>query len=231
MPQTQAQLLIKGIRHTKKIGASIQHEHYRPALKEYIVERLDIKGKEGMVNWKAIGHYNRTLSLQRRSTRAKFITRWTPTELRQFKLKLSATPYCPLCKTELESTTHVTRCKSPLAVRHRSIALDVLENKLVKWHTHPELITLAITILTNEVAPVFLRNLTSNDPHVQQVIASQHTLGWHLLKLGFITDAWQEFQINLLERSGTDQPTREGIRWSNNMQAGLWEYTSSTWKA
>ena len=96
------------------------------------METLGITGKEHMFKWASIGHYNKTLSLQRRATRKKFITRWTPTNLRQFNLKLSTNPYCLLCKTELESTGHVTQCKSPLATKHRSIALDALEDKLVK---------------------------------------------------------------------------------------------------
>ena len=145
-----------------------------------------------MINWTAIGHYNRTLSLKRKDTRTKFVIRWTPINLRQFKLKLNDNPYYPLCKTELESSGHVTRCKAPIVVKHRSMALDEFEDKLVKWHTHPELTTLIIMFLTNEVAPVFLRNLTSNDPLVQQVINNQHTLRWHLLKLGIMTTAWQE---------------------------------------
>ena len=155
------------------------------------METLGITGKEHMVEWKSIGYYNKTLSLQWKITRTKFVTRWTPTNLRQFNLKLSKNPYYPLCKTELESTSHVTQCKSSLATRYSSIALDTLKDKLVKWHTHPELTTLVIKILTNDVAPVFLRNLTSNNPYLQRVVESQHSLGWYLLKLGIMSDTWQ----------------------------------------
>ena len=41
---------------------------------------------------------------------------------------------------------------------------------MTKWKTHPELITIIITILSSELAPIFIQNMKFQDPWVQQVI-------------------------------------------------------------
>ena len=92
------QLIIRGVRYTKTIGMNIQYEYYEQQAKEYLLDKLHITGKEHQLNLDSIAHFNKSLSQQRRATRAKFITRWAPTNLRLFEIKQSSTPYCPLCK-------------------------------------------------------------------------------------------------------------------------------------
>ena len=195
LPQTQAQLVMRGTRYTKKICKNIQHEHYDPEAKAYILDKLRITGKEDKIDFESIEHYNRTLSLHRRATRAKFVSRWTPTNLRQYELKQSPTPYCPLCKTKIETTEHITQCKSATAVQYRTQALETLEENLIKWDTHPEIVTLIIMVLSTEANPVYLQSLHSSNIHVQQIIIDQADISWNLVQLGILSTAWRKCQI------------------------------------
>ena len=60
-PQTQAQLVMRGTRYTKKICKKIQYEHYDPEAKAYILDKLRITGKEDRIDFEPIEHYNKTL--------------------------------------------------------------------------------------------------------------------------------------------------------------------------
>ena len=172
---------------------NIQYEHYDLESKTYLLDKLKIAGKGHMLDLETIGHFNKSLSQQRRATRAKFVTRWTPTNLRQYELNMAPSPYYPLFVTKLETTEHITQCQLASEIQYRTQAPDVLEENLTKWDTHPKLTTLILTVLSADSNPVFLQQLNSHDPYIQQVIDDQKALGWKLVQLSILAVTWRQY--------------------------------------
>ena len=101
------------------------------------------------------------------------------------------------------------------------MALNALEEKLIKWDTHPELVTLITHILESNAAPIFHRQLRSDDREVQQVITEQANLGWNLLGIGILGRAWKQCQIEYKRQRLAKAPEQEGTKWANKLQEGL----------
>ena len=60
LPQTQAQLITRGVRYTTTLDKTFQYKHYEGDAKGYISRKLGLTGKEHMVNWEiSAGSTNR----------------------------------------------------------------------------------------------------------------------------------------------------------------------------
>ena len=71
--------------------------------------------------------------------------------------------------------------------------------------------------------------MKDRDPWVQQVIQDKALFGWNLVKLGIIAISWELCQIEYKRQNLSNTPTNDGVKWSNRMQGGIWEYTSGAW--
>ena len=144
LPHTYALLRMGDSSFTGKIDRGIQSEIYRPKMRDYIVQKLNLAATQHLVDWESVGWLHCHFSLQRRTTRLKFIFHWAPTNARKVETNQGTDPRCPLCRHSPETTHHVLSCDSERARSHREEALRKLESQLTSSGTHPDLTTMVL---------------------------------------------------------------------------------------
>ena len=230
LPHTNAQLVIDGKRYTGSINKRIQYRMYEAKARQYISEKLGLHRTCGLIDWEPVGALHRRLSWKRRATRAKFIFRWAPTNSRQHLIGQSDTPQCPLCEQEHESTEHVFRCEEPTAVAVRKAALEDLEDTLVEASTHPDLVTLIVLALTEEVEAEQDSLLQHGEENLATLMRQQEDIGWGLVKYGFLGKAWARTQESWMRHTTSSMNTLRLGRWKKTVQDTLWQYVVTVWE-
>ena len=88
-------------------------------------------------------------------------------------------PYCPLCRSHIETVLHVLACDLEQARIFREGALTTLESELEALSTQPELTTLMVICVQkdNKNMPVIIKC----DPNIAKILTSQESIGWELL--------------------------------------------------
>ena len=226
LPQTRAQLHFPQDRYTGRVNEKIQHALWKGKAEEYILRKLDLRNK-ALVDWDSLGRHHRWLSWQRRATRLKLIFRWAPTNARGHVIQATDTPLCPLCNTCVETTGHVLQCTSPTATKARTAALANLEMSLDDIGTHPDLISLiSLATSTGEAPPC---ELADSDIDLHDIVEKQGTIGWHLLRFGFVAKAWKAEQSWWRMTQDPNYSSKKGERWAKQLLETLWEYIAAVW--
>ena len=115
----------------------------------------------------------------------------------------------------------MTTCKAVPARAYRKTAIEVVEDKLVRLGTHPEIITIIITALTleeNKTMPTIL----SQDNEIKAVIEEQHRIGWHLVQLGILSLKWGEFHQRYQHQKTNTANPNLATYWGQKIQPILW---------
>ena len=94
-----------------------------------------------MIDWRAIHESNLTLAKDCCLTQSKFVYRWTFTGTRKQLIKEKN--LFSLHFEGVKDHVHVLLCWAPMVALTRRSLLDKLEDKLVSFDTHPDLITSA----------------------------------------------------------------------------------------
>jgi len=142
---------------------------------------------------------------------------------------------CPCCQVEIETFSHVFKCKSPSASHHRTMALESLQKNLKNIHT-PENMVIAllhgITQWTTEVPIAQVRALTMESLQASNVVLTSafaeqyHSIGWLQLLLGRISKKWELAYTHYIKVPSSETYLNA---WSTSFIHHIWDYTHSLW--
>ena len=96
------------------------------------------------IDWESLKKSNQRLIINERATRSKYVYRWPYTNQCDHNFYRKNTSRCPLCNMEEEDQNHVQCCRDKSASEMREELLHILEDKLVKFKSHPDLVTLLL---------------------------------------------------------------------------------------
>ena len=63
-----------------------------------------------------------------------------------------------------------------------------------------------------------------------KILNSQESIGWELLKFGFISKDWAAAQLEHAKVTDPNHSQCSSDRWTRQTQYALWNYTSSIWE-
>ena len=119
------------------------------------------------------------------------------------------------------------QCTSPTATKARTAALADLETSLDDIGTHPDLISLiSLATSTREAPPC---ELADSDIDLHDIVEKQGTIGWHLLRFGFVAKAWKAEQSRWRMTQDPNYSSKKGERWAKQLLETLWEYIAAVW--
>jgi hypothetical protein len=132
---------IDGAKVTTKLKQRVIKRCGEEQLRQYMLNkhRLSDEKMEG-VNWQALQQYLRKLSPLRRATQIKLQHNWIPTKGFLFVQRRESCDQCPLCKSAVETASHVRQCREQVACQYRRERLEVLLQSLQGINTAPEII-------------------------------------------------------------------------------------------
>ena len=110
----------------------------------------------------------------------------------------------------------------------KQISMEILEIKLTKLDTHPQVVTLLIKALTldeHEDMP----EVESEDPAIQKIAEEKQKIGWYLIQLGILSTKWKELHEEHKRWKGDTLFINSGSSWGKKTQAILWAYTFGAW--
>ena len=102
-------------------------------------------------------------------------------------------PYCPLCRSHIETVSHVLACDLEQARTFQEGALTTLESELEALSTQPEPTTL--TVISVQKDNENMSVIKKCNPNVAKILTSQESIGWEILKYGFIAKDWSAAQL------------------------------------
>jgi ribonuclease HI len=234
LPSQQALLVHNGTAVTAKADKHIQQFVWNDQLEQYFYKRLNINPDlANEIDFTALDRFNKSLSTHRRCTRAKFVYRWAPTNERlHTKYREAKSPNCPMCQ-QIETTYHISRCKSKTTTIRREHELEMLERTLEQENTDPAIIVIFITALTNdEHEKNFPTEINNNT--ITQAMELQKKIGWNNFELGVLARKWRDAQAQYLktEEDMTQlQIQTNTTKWVKIVQECLWKYISGLWES
>ena len=127
---------------------------------------------------------------------------------------------------EIETTHHISRCKSTNTTTRQEHKLEIFEKTLERVSTNPAIIVTFITALTNtNQQEDFPRENTDNT--ILQAMKAQELIFWKNLELSIIATTWKTTQSQHLKEE-TDMSDRnirsQTDKWIITVQECLWKF-------
>ena len=65
--------------------------------------------------------------------------------------------------------------------------------------------------------------------HMHQVVAEQSSIGWGLVRYGFVSRAWRDCQQHYGQSTDPHYTSQQSERWARDLQIDHWEYVLGLW--
>ena len=226
LPHTRAQLHLPDGRHTGRVHTGVQYKLWGQNARTYIGRKLHLEEAWNLVDWDSLSRHHKSLSWQRRATRLKLIFRWAPTNARQCLVGQSDTPLCPLCGVEQETLDHVMGCDSPSATAAKREALAEFDQALDDIGTHPDIATLLCLAVDSGRRPLCD---AESDRDLSGIMVAQDTIGWGIVRYGFIAKEWTAAQTHWAESRDPNHSPKKTLRWAKQVQEHMWSFVTAIW--
>jgi len=234
-PNYKIRLRYQNMVVTSKLYETLQTSLHSRPLCLHIMKKANISERVfDLINWEAFGTSFRRFTRNRKIHISKLVHQLLNTN-KQNNMYYGSSSLCPCCQVEIETFSHVFKCKSPSASHHRTMALESLQKKLKNIHT-PENMVIAllhgITQWTTEVPIAQVRALTMESLQASNVVLTSafaeqyHSIGWLQLLLGRISKKWELAYTHYIKVPSSETYLNA---WSTSFIHHIWDYTHSLW--
>ena len=73
-------------------------------------------------------------------------------------------------------------------------------------------------------------SITGNDHLIQHAAHKRERIGWDLVRYGFLSRTWKEFQHQHGRSTDPNYTGRTAEKWARKVQTTLWDYVSGVWE-
>ena len=203
-----------------------QHWGYSTARDFFHKERIIDKFDFHLVWWDGVARALYDYPKMFRVWLTKHVSEFCGTNLQLSYWKKEKSSLCPCCKTEVESTMHMTRCQAGGRKQMFRITVKVLTDWMADTHVDPVLIDMIEEYLFAQGTKQMIDCLQVQDTNFEVLAKVTDRLGWDCLLEGRVSKVWLEVVSPMLHESGTYlSPTR----WGQQFIAQLLNITHKQW--
>ena len=186
------------------------------------------------IDFALFGQHFKRLRQTQQLTHTKRVHGQLPIGTRRYQQARVQEPHlklCPCCKTHVESSDHLLRCKENPVY---SSSLTQLRRELVTRDTHPfrYLIMEGIEHWLNDTpfAPQILQYPCHLHDHIQAALEAQSRIGWEEALSGFLSTHWSSLSsCDMYVPASTD--TDLGAKRMRACISSIYEHSQRTWIA
>jgi len=194
-------IIIDGSKVTCKLKHRVVERCGETALLQYLTNKHKLsEGKMEGIDWQALARFLRSLSPQQRATQVKLQHNWIPTNSFLYQQRRIQCDKCPLCKSAVETPSHVRWCRFLAAQRYRQDRLSQLEREFKGINTAPEIVycwMAQLAAICGERLEDYSDSIITGTP-IKQALGEarrhQAVLSWEGMLQGRLSTRWQKVQ-------------------------------------
>jgi hypothetical protein len=168
-------------------------------LEDYWKKKQRYEGLNNNIDWQPLYEENRSLNWNDQVILSKILSGWTATAKTMHTRGEYSDPICPLCKTEIETTTHLLQCNNEQIQEYIKETINTAINRLkkrVKGADNKKTVTDILRMYTyNDLEDM-------NNNKYEKAITDQQSLGEHSILNGIFHKSWRQYGIE-----------QQDIRW------------------
>lgn len=183
--------------------------------------------KSNDVNWKSLSIAFTNLPPNKKKEVLKWHSGFCGTNQMLFRRKQAASPACPGCQHNTETTEHILKCQASGATEEWKTSLEALKQWMEQREAAPELIHAITTGLEAWRNGQKLETPRYSLPYLSEAFEDQNEIGWKGLLHGFTAQKWeaaQELHLQFKNRNIS------GRRWIAALIRKLWETIWAMWR-
>ena len=215
---------------TENIDMHIQDHIYRKKMKLYLRQSKQYTSNAfESIDWVAIQQASKTLPMKKQIWLTKFTSGFCATASVMKKRKSWDTNLCPICQQCKENTDHLIQCQDERPKSHYQKAIQKLFKFLKNSHTHPSIIQIFQSTLSNNLPTSFEYFVPTYgiDQDVITAAREQDEIGWKNIFKGHLSSKWAHLQMKHFSKMYANPPSLHN--WSKNIILQFYDISYSMW--
>ena len=215
---------------TENISLHIKHQIYHKKMKHHLTHHQQYTNEAfELIDWNAIHKASMNLHTSRQIWLTKFTSGFCATAQRMKIRKQWETNICPICKLDIETTSHIIQCTDPCVKEHYKKCAKNFFRYLHSINTHPNIIQIFKQTLQTSTPTTFVSQISSYETNTLflQAAHEQDIIGWTNIFKGHISSTWSKIQYQYISEFYQHPPSLH--HWSKNIILQLYDFTHSMW--